>query len=124
MDHERLASFVTVGDENEPHVVPVFFTYDNGKVYVQTDRGSLKVRNLEKNSNVAVAIYCDEEAVIIRGVGHIIDEDEGFLKKTQDHVLKYHIKLNEHGRDSLGIRLFDRKVRCVIEVTPRKTAFW
>jgi len=45
MDRQRLASLVTVNPNNEPHVVPVFFTYDNGKVYVQTDRKSVKVRN-------------------------------------------------------------------------------
>jgi len=42
MDRERLASFATVGLDNEPHVVPAFFTYDGDKVYVQTDRSSSK----------------------------------------------------------------------------------
>jgi nitroimidazol reductase NimA-like FMN-containing flavoprotein (pyridoxamine 5'-phosphate oxidase superfamily) len=49
MDKERLASFATVDPRNEPHVVPVFFAYKNGKVHVQTDRKSVKVRNLLKN---------------------------------------------------------------------------
>ena len=34
MDRERLASFVTVEPNNEPHVVPVFFTYEDGRVNV------------------------------------------------------------------------------------------
>jgi len=46
MNREQLASFATVDSENKPHVVPVFFTYENRKVYVQTDRKSVKVRNL------------------------------------------------------------------------------
>mgnify|MGYP001030022085 CR=1 FL=1 len=57
MNRERLASFVTVNPNNEPHVVPVFFTYEGGKVYVQTDRNSVKVRNLLGNCNVAIAVY-------------------------------------------------------------------
>jgi len=48
MDKARLASFATVTPDNKPHVVPVFFTYKNGKVYVQTDRSSIKVRNVLK----------------------------------------------------------------------------
>jgi nitroimidazol reductase NimA-like FMN-containing flavoprotein (pyridoxamine 5'-phosphate oxidase superfamily) len=124
MDRQRLASFVTVNPNNEPHVVPVFFTYENGKVYVQTDRKSVKVRNLLRNNNVSVAVYRGEEAVIIRGKARIIDNEKEFIKRTQDHINKYRLKLDEQGRDSMGIPLFDKKVRCVIEVIPKRTMFW
>jgi len=124
MDQERLASFATVGSRKEPHIVPVFFTYDEGKVYIQTDRNSMKFRNLLRNDNVAVAVYREEEAVIIRGRGRVVDSEEEFVRRTQDHIDKYRLRLDEHGRDSLGIPLFDGKVRCVIEVTPKRILFW
>ncbi len=124
MDRERLASFVTVGRRNEPHVVPVFFTYNSSRVYVQSDRNSLKVRNLLKNDGVAIAVYGGEQAVIIRGKGRIVGTDEEFVKRTQDHIRKYRLQLDEQGRDSLRIPLFDRNIRCIIEVTPRRTLFW
>ena len=124
MTLERLAAFATVSTNNEPHIVPVFFTYDDSKVYIQTDRNSVKVHNLIRNNNVAVAVYHGEEAVIIRGTARLIDSSEEFVKRTQDHIDKYRLKLDEHGRDSLGIPLFDNKIRCVVEVTPRRTLFW
>ena len=127
MGKERLASIATVGHNNEPHVVPVFFTCEEGRVYIQTSRSSIKVRNLMKNDNVAIAVYTlpfGEEAVIIRGKARIIDSDEEFVKRTQDHVKKYQLKLDKLGRDSLGIPLFDKKIRCVIEVTPKRIKFW
>jgi len=124
MDQERLASFATVDSNHEPHIVPVFFTYDDGKVYIQTDRNSVKVHNLTHNDNVAVAVYSGEEAVIIRGKGRVIEDEAAFVKRTQDHVDKYQLRLDENGRDSLGIPLFNRKVRCVIEVTPKHVLFW
>jgi nitroimidazol reductase NimA-like FMN-containing flavoprotein (pyridoxamine 5'-phosphate oxidase superfamily) len=124
MDKERLASFATADPNNQPHVVPVFFTYEDGKVYVQTDRDSVKVRNLSRNSNVAVAVYREEEAVVIRGNGQVMDSDEEFIRRTQDHIDKYGLRLDEHGRDSLGIPLFDKKVRCVVEITPKRIMFW
>ena len=124
MDRERLASFVTVGPNNEPHVVPVFFTYEDGRVYVQTGRNSVKVRNLLRNNNVAVAVYSGEEAVIIRGKGRIIENDTEFIKRTQGHINKYKLKLDNHGRYSLGIPLFNQKIRCVIEVVPKRIIFW
>lgn len=86
MNRERLASFVTVNSRNRPHVVPVFFTYDDGEVYVQTDRNSMKVCNLLRNNNVAVTVYHGEEAVIIRGKGKVVDSDKEFIRRTQDHI--------------------------------------
>lgn len=124
MDRERLASIATVDARNQPHVVPVFFTYENGMVYVQTDRNSVKVRNLRDNDCVAVAVYDKEEAVIIRGKGQVLKSDEQFIRRTQEHIHKYKLKLDEHGRDSLGMPLFDKKVRCVIEVTSKRIIFW
>jgi len=124
MSRERLASFATVGLKSEPHVVPVFFTYDDGPVYVQTNRDSVKVRNLARNSNVAVAAYHGEEAVIIQGKGRVIKDETEFARRTQDHIDKYQLRLDEQGRDSLGIPLFNNKVRCVVEVTPERILFW
>jgi len=138
MEREWLASFVTVDAEGKPHVVPVWFTYDDGKVHVQTDRKSVKVHNIKRNNNVAVTVYHGEEAVIIRGRGRVVEEEKEFVRLTQLHIDKYnrlfnvarktenveHIKLDEQGRDSMGIPLFDSKVRCIIEVSPDKVLFW
>lgn len=124
MENESLASVATVGSSGEPHVVPVFFTYENGKVYVQTGRKSVKVRNLFRNDKVAVAVYRGEEAVIIRGKGRVIKNHEEFSKRTQHHIAKYHLKLDRNGKDSLGIPLFDESIRCVVEVTSEHTIFW
>jgi len=124
MNRERLASFATVDIDNRPHVVPVFFTHDDGKVYVQADLKSMKVRNLKRNNNVAVAVYHNEEAVIIRGRGRVIDNKKEFIKRTQEHIDKYHLKLDSQGRDSMGIPLFNSQIRCIIEITSEKILFW
>ena len=124
MQQERLASFATVDADNKPHVVPVFFTYDNSKVYIQAYRKSLKVRNAKRNPNVAVAVYRGEEAVIIRGKGRIIEDEDEFVKRTQEHIGKYRLKLDAQGRDSMGIQLFNSQIRCVVEVTSEKILLW
>jgi nitroimidazol reductase NimA-like FMN-containing flavoprotein (pyridoxamine 5'-phosphate oxidase superfamily) len=126
LHRERVAAFCTVDSEHRPHVVPVFFTYNDGKVYVQTDRKSVKAHNLLTNPNVAVAVYSGdfgEEAVIIRGQARILSGDE-FLRRTQEHIYKYQLRLDEQGRDMLGIPLFDSTVRCVIEITAKRLIFW
>lgn len=138
MNGEWLASFATVDVEGKPHVVPVWFTYEDGKVHVQTDRKSVKVGNLKRNFHVSVAVYRGEEAVIIWGKGRVIEDEKEFAKLTQCHVDKYnrlfnaardtrgleYIKLDKYGRDNMGVPLFDFEVRCVIEVLPQKVRFW
>jgi len=138
IEREWLASFVTIDAKGKPHVVPVWFTYDGGKVHVQTDRESIKVRNMRRNRNVAVAVYHGEEAAILRGKGRVVDDEKEFVRLTQRHIEKYnrlvnvahktqgvqYIKLDEQGRDSMGKPLFDPMIRCVIEVTPEKVIFW
>jgi len=123
---ERVAVFCTVDPEHHPHAVPVFFTYHHGKVYVHTDRESVKVRNVLTNPNVALVVYrggYGEEAVVIRGRARIVEDDE-FERRTQEHIEKYHLHLDEQGRDSAGVPLFDSAVRCVIEVTVERLIFW
>jgi len=73
---------------------------------------------------VAVAVYRGEEAVIVRGKALVVENNKEFFKRTQDHINKYQLKLDKNGRDSLGLPLFNRKVRCVIEVTSKRILFW
>lgn len=126
MHRQRIAAFCTVDNDHKPHVVPVFFTYVDNKVYVHTDRNSVKVHNLLKNPKVAITVYSGdfgEEAVVIRGQARIVNEDE-FIIRTREHVEKYQIQLDEQGRDSLGVPCFDSKARCVIEITVDRLLFW
>lgn len=123
MNRQRLATFCTVGARRTPHAVPVWFTYSEGAVYVQTDRSSVKVRNLLRNPRACVAVYAGDEAVIMTGRTRLLPQDE-FRSRTAEHIRKYRIRLDRQGRDSLGISLFDAKVRCVVEVTPEKVRCW
>ncbi len=133
-----IATFVTVDGNRRPHAVPVWFAYDDGKFHVQTDRSSVKVRNVHLNPYVAMTVYnMRDEAVCVRGRAHVISYEEEFRRLTQVHINKYnhlhniangtdgieYIKPDAHGRDALGIPLFDCKVPCVVEVKPEKTLF-
>lgn len=133
-----VATLATVDASGKPYAVPVWFTYDDGKLHVHTDRKSKKVRNIELNRHAAVAIYnMHDEAVVIRGTARLISRKEEFRRLTQANIDKYnrlyniahntreveYIKLDANGRDSMGIPLFNSKVRCIIEVKPGKIRF-
>ena len=126
MQKQQVASFCTVDIHNRPHVVPVFFTYENNKVFIHTDRKSQKVHNLLKNPHVALTVYSGghgEEAVIIRGKARIVDNEE-FVSRTQQHIEKYQIQLDNEGKDSMGIGCFDSVVRCVVEISTDRLIYW
>ena len=69
-----------------------------------------------------MAVYSGEEAVI-RGKAKIIHDKTEFVKRTQQHIDKYNLQLDEQGRDSYGIP-FDFNRRCVVEVIPDVIPFW
>jgi nitroimidazol reductase NimA-like FMN-containing flavoprotein (pyridoxamine 5'-phosphate oxidase superfamily) len=122
MKRQRLATFCTVGPGSTPHAVPVWFSYSGGAVYVQTDRNSVKVRNLLRNPRVCIAVYDGDEAVIITGIARLLPLQQ-FRRRTAEHVRKYGLRLDEQGRDSMGIPLFDADMRCVVEVVLAKLRF-
>jgi general stress protein 26 len=138
LNEQWIATLATVDKQGKPHTVPVWFTFDQGKVHVQTDRKSVKVRNIQFNPNASVAVYIRDEAVILNGKAGLIDSEEDFRKLTQAHIDKYnrlfniahntqgieYIKLDAQGRDNMGTPLFNYTVRCIIEVVPEKMLFW
>jgi nitroimidazol reductase NimA-like FMN-containing flavoprotein (pyridoxamine 5'-phosphate oxidase superfamily) len=139
LNDQWIATLATVDKRGKPHAVPLWFTFHKGKLYLHTDRKSVKVSHVLHNPNVAVAVYnMHEEAVIIRGKARTVDDEKQFRKLTQAHIDKYnrlfniahktkeikYIKLDAEGRDNMGIPLFNFKVRCVIEIAPEKILFW
>jgi len=139
LDDQWIATFATVDNKNKPHAVPIRFTFDDGKLHIQSDRQSVKVRNINLNPHAAVAVHdMRDEAVIIQGKAQLTRSREEFMRLTQAHIDKYnrlyniarntrgveYIKLDAQGRDAMGIPLFDYRVRCIIEVTPEKILFW
>jgi nitroimidazol reductase NimA-like FMN-containing flavoprotein (pyridoxamine 5'-phosphate oxidase superfamily) len=95
MKQVGLAIFTTADARLRPHAVPVFFTFDDGRVYIQSDRRSVKVRNLKKNDNVAIVVSRGDEAVILRDRGRIVDGEDEFVRRTQEHIEKYHLRFDK-----------------------------
>jgi PPOX class probable F420-dependent enzyme len=62
LDGSRTGKLATVRADGSPHVVPVWFTFDDeGRVVFLTGKGSLKARNMARDPRVAIAV--DDEAM-------------------------------------------------------------
>ncbi|MCL5044730.1 MAG: PPOX class F420-dependent oxidoreductase [Deltaproteobacteria bacterium] len=53
---KAFANLATVMPDGSPQVTPVWVDYRNGRILVNTARGRVKTRNMQKNARVALAI--------------------------------------------------------------------
>lgn len=57
----------TVRSNHTPHLVPIWFVWVGGKIYLCTGADSVKVRNLLANPNVALALEDGRQPIVIEG---------------------------------------------------------
>ena len=82
----------TVDEKNEPNVHPVWYLYENEKLYVETGKATKKAQNV-RNKNTAY--FCiDDEQIPYKGVRgkanvKIIDEVSQMLSIAEKIMIKY-----------------------------------
>jgi general stress protein 26 len=62
----------TVRSTGAPHLVPIWFVWVAGKIYLCTGAGSVKVRNLTQNPHVAIALEDGNQPIVIEGLAEPI----------------------------------------------------
>ena len=116
----------TVDEADEPNVHPVWYMYENGKLYVETEKESKKIKNLRKKNT---AYFCiDDETMPYRGVRgkgdvRIVEDPKQILPIAEKIMLKYTGSLDNKIAKFLldGVR---GGFSAVIEITPRYYATW
>ena len=116
----------TVDEAGEPNVHPVWYLYENGKLYVETEKNAKKVKNLRKKK---AAYFCiDDETMPYKGVrgkgdARIIEESKQILPIAEKIMLKYTGSLDNKIAKFLldGVR---SGFSAVIEIAPRYYATW
>ena len=68
-----------------PHIVPVAYIYDKGKVIFVTDYGTRKYKNLEVNKNISVVVDVydpsgENKAIVLRGKAVIVERGAEFRR--------------------------------------------
>jgi len=64
--------------EGTIHLVPIWFNYESGNIYIGTPEASKKVRNVKRNPNVTVLVESSGwpvKAVIIYGKAEVDDSE-------------------------------------------------
>jgi len=118
---QRVARVATVSPEGVPHNVPVCPLFDKNKVYIASERGARKVRNIEQNPNVTVVFDDYSEAwnylrgVMVQGKARIVN-----TKEFRELRKKFYSKYSQYqGSAPIGER-----DSVIIEVTPERKFSW
>lgn len=75
---EKIGRLSTVDPDGTPQTTPVFYALMDGEVYVGTQRGRKKFRNMERNPKVCFTIDTPTspyKGIMIQGTAEIIDDD-------------------------------------------------
>ncbi len=70
LSEPRIGHLVTVRAAGTPHVAPVWFLWDDDRVWVIADTAAVKIRNIRKNPAVALSVATPERPfayVIVEG---------------------------------------------------------
>jgi len=116
----------TIDNKGEPNVHPVWYLYDNGKLFVETSKTSLKVRNIKNKNTVYFCI--DDETKPYKGVrgkatASISDNIEKNIPIAEKIMIKYTGNLDNDVAKFLmdGVK---NGLSVLLEITPKYFATW
>ncbi len=83
MEGTRTGKLSTVREDGRPHVAPIWFAWNDGKIIFDTMGDSVKAKNIRRNPQVSICV--DDESppyafVIIQGTAKFSDNQKDLLK--------------------------------------------
>ncbi|MBA2634171.1 MAG: TIGR03667 family PPOX class F420-dependent oxidoreductase [Chloroflexi bacterium] len=118
---DLVAWLVTVRPDGTPMPTPVWFWWDGETMLVYSEEGKPKLRNIEANPHVAVALRTDRvgsDLAVITGDA-VIDRSAPPADAHRDYIAKYRSEITRLGSDpsafaaaySVPIRITSTRVR-------------
>lgn len=116
----------TIDDKGDPNVHPVWYFFENGKLYVETGKTAKKVSNI-KNRDLIYFCIDDEnmpyKGVRGKGIAKISDDIEKNIPIAEKIMIKYTGNLENEVAKFLmdGVK---NGVSVLLEITPKYLATW
>jgi len=85
LEANEVCRLATVYRDCRPHLVPVNYIFREGSFYIATDYGTRKLKNIQLNSKVALAVdtYRPNRAVVVEGGASVIERGPEFERIYQ-----------------------------------------
>ena len=135
----RFAYLCTTDQENQPHITPMFFIFDetDNNFYVMTSSDSKKMKNLQVNSKVSLSVDIrdatnpfNNRGVMVQGKATVeeciksISEvgDEEFMVACKDFKRKYSVLLRE-AKFPVKVE-YEKFSEALVRIIPDKMTYW
>jgi len=129
----ELARLSTISSDGKPHVVPVWYVYRDApvgeiktpRIYILTDKKSVKAKNISQNPNVALVIdeyneKWDVSGMVVRGKAKLLDDkSEPEFKESEFIHELMGTKYPEYWEEPWA-----REERVVIRIDPEEYSTW
>ena len=121
---QKILRLSTIDKSNFPHITPVWYMFNDEKIYIGTNTKNQKIKNIEKNNHVSFCVDVgvnspDIYGVMGQGIANIILEIPKVRTIAEKILLKYFKTLeNKSAKELL------EDTNCIIEIIPQKYAKW
>ena len=99
----------TVRPTGTPHLVPIWFVWVAGKIYLCTAAGSVKARNLTQNPHVAIALEDGNQPIVIEGLARPIEQASAAV--VDEFQRKYDWNIHTDGEYDQVIVIEPQRIR-------------
>jgi PPOX class probable F420-dependent enzyme len=123
-----LARLATASPDAQPHVVPVWFLWEDGFIWVSSYRSTRKITDLERNSKCAIVIDIEQAAgqmaaVTIEGSAELVNTPKA---ETRARIERIYAKyLGPEGVLAPDPQSWlDSEENLLIKITPKRLKAW
>ena len=116
----------TTNSKNEPNIHPVWYQYANKKIYLVTNKDSLKVRNMKQNKTVYFSVDTDQlpaKGVKGKGAASIVKDSGTSLSISEKIIAKYLGNLKSSLAKAL-VNEVKKGSEILVEITPHYFSTW
>jgi PPOX class probable F420-dependent enzyme len=121
---QKILRLATIDLSGSPHIVPVWYSYLNGRFYVGTNTKTQKAKNIRNNPKVSLCVDTGVKSpnifgVLVTGRARLILQMNQVQLLAKKILLRYFKNLKSKSAQQL---LNDTD--CVIEITPKQIVSW
>ena len=121
---QKILRLATIDPQGNPHIVPVWYDYINGKFYIGTNTRTKKAKNVKKNPKVSFLIDVGIKSpnifgIMGIGIAKIIVENKRVQRVAKKILLRYFKSLK-----NISAQQLLNDTDCIIEIIPKKLTSW
>jgi PPOX class probable F420-dependent enzyme len=113
---KHFGKFATLRKDGSPHVTPIWYMYEGGKLIVNTTTERVKFKNVKRDPRVALLVDDGYPYVMVEGRARIAEERD---PKKDIETLAIRYTGEERGRKAARDRYWKQE-RVSIEIVPER----